>query len=254
MWNDVFEFAGEFEHDDAEGDGHAGDAGEEGGGADHGEDAGGDGGEELADEAAEKGAGVEGGDDDARGDFAAEGDDCEDELDEGAVDEVTNVFWWGARGFVAADPSGSVGAAVLEEITDDFVAGFARHRIRILKKGSSKDDEEHLKDRVVLDELELTEAFGPKEVAFAEYSAPEASGDTQEYEDEVMDWRIGCPVIGLIERQFACTSGIEGLQNHCSPERAEESTPKDLSRKICADFLYNAEYKGDNDLANLPRS
>ena len=104
MRDNVFEFAGEFEHDDAEGDGHAGDTGEEGGGPDHGEDAGGDGGEKLADEAAEEGTGVEGGDDDAGGDFAAEGDDCEDQLDEGAVDEVANVFWWGAGGFVAADP------------------------------------------------------------------------------------------------------------------------------------------------------
>ena len=254
MRDDVFEFAGEFEHDDAEGDGHAGDAGEEGGGADHGEDAGGDGGEELADEAAEEGTGVEGGDDDARRDFAAEGDDCEDEFDEGAVDEVANVFWWGAGGFVAADPSGGVGAAVFEEITDDFVAGFARHRIGVLEKRGGKDDEEHFKDRIVLDELILTEAFGPEKVAFAEYSAPEASCDTQEYEDEVMDWRIGCPVIGLIERQFACTSWIERLQDHCSPERTEESTPKDLSREIGADFLYSAEYKEDNDLANLPRS
>ena len=92
MRDNVFEFAGEFEHDDAEGDGHARDAGEEGGGADHGEDAGGDGREELADEAAEEGAGIEGGDDDARGDFAAESDDCEDELDESAVDEVADVF------------------------------------------------------------------------------------------------------------------------------------------------------------------
>ena len=252
--DDVFEFAGKFKHDDAEGDGHAGDAGEEGSGADHGEDAGGDGWYELADEAAEEGAGVEGGDNDARGDFAAEGDDCEDELDEGTVDEVANVFWWGASGFVAADPGGGVGAAVLEEIADDFVAGFAGHRIGILEKGSGKDNEEHLKDGVVLDELELTEAFGPEEIAFAEYSAPEASCDTQEHEDEVVDWRIGCSVIGLIERQLACTSGIERLQDHCSPKRAEESTPKDLSRKIGADFLYSAEYKEDNDPANLPRS
>ena len=190
MRDDVFEFAGEFEHDDAEGDGHAGDAGEECSGADHGEDARGDGWQELADEAAEEGAGVEGGDDDARGDFAAERDDCEDELDEGAVYEVGNVFWRGASGFVAADPGGGVGAAVLEEVADDFVAGFAGHRVWVLEKGGGKDDEEHLKDGVVLDDLELTEAFGPEEVAFAEYAAPEASCDTQEYEDEVMDWRI----------------------------------------------------------------
>ena len=88
----------------------------------------------------------------------------------------------------------------MEEVADDFVAGFAGHRIGILEKGSGKNDEEHLKDGVVLDELELTEAFGPEEVAFAEYSAPEASCDTQEYENEVMDWRIRCPVIRLIER------------------------------------------------------
>ena len=69
-----------------------------------------------------------------------------------------------------------------------------------------------------------------------------------------MDWRIGCPVIGLIERQFACTSGIERLQDHCSPEGAEESTPKNFSRKIGTNFLYNAEYKKDNDVVNLPRS
>ena len=92
MRDDVFEFAGEFEHDDAEGDGHARDAGEEGSGADHCEDAGGDRRQELADEAAEEGAGVERRDNDARGDFAAEGDDCEDKLDEGAVDEIGNVF------------------------------------------------------------------------------------------------------------------------------------------------------------------
>ncbi len=142
----------------------------------------------------------------------------------------------------------------MEEVADDFVAGFAGHRVGILEKGGGKDDEEHLQDGVVLNELELTEAFGPEEVAFAEYPAPEASCDTQEYEDEVMDWRIGCPVIGLIERQFTCTGGIERFQDHCSPEGAEESTPKDLSRKIGADLLYSAEYKEDNDPANLPRS
>lgn len=43
MRDDVFEFASEFEHDDAEGDSHAGDASEEGSGADHGEDARGNG-------------------------------------------------------------------------------------------------------------------------------------------------------------------------------------------------------------------
>ena len=90
--DDVFEFAGEFEHDDAEGDGHAGDAGEEGSGADHGEYARGNGGQELSDEAAEESAGIEGGNDNARGDFAAESDDCENELDKSAVDEVANVF------------------------------------------------------------------------------------------------------------------------------------------------------------------
>ena len=102
--DNVFEFAGEFEHDDAEGDGHAGDACEEGGGADHGKDAGGDGREELADEAAEEGAGIESGDDDSRGYFAAESDNCEDEFDESAVDEVADIFWRGAGRFVAADP------------------------------------------------------------------------------------------------------------------------------------------------------
>ena len=254
MRDNVFEFAGKFEHNDAEGDGHAGDAGEEGGGADHGEDAGGNGGEKLADEAAEEGAGVEGGDDDAGGDFAAEGDDCEDQLDECTVDEVANVFWWGAGGFVTADPGGGVGAAVLEEVADDFVAGFAGHWVGVLEEGGGKDDEEDLEDGVVLDKLELTEAFGPEEVAFAEYSTPEASCDTQEYEDKVMNWRVGCSVVGLIERQFACTSGIERLQDHCSPEGTEESTPKDLSWEIGADLLHNDEYKEDNDPADLPRS
>ncbi len=142
----------------------------------------------------------------------------------------------------------------MEEIADDFVAGFAGHGVGVLQKGGGEDDEEYLKDGVVLDELELTEAFGPEEVALAEYSAPEASCDTQEYEDEIVDWRIGCPVIGLIERQFACTSGVERFQDHCSPEGAEESTPKDLSRKIGADFLYNTEYKKGNDQRNLPHS
>ena len=183
MRDDVFEFAGEFEHDNTEGNGHAGDAGKKGSGADHGEDAGGDGGQELADEAAEEGAGVEGGDDDARGDFAAEGDGSEDELDEGAVDEVGNVFRGGAGGFVAANPGRGVGAAVLEEIADDFVARFAGHRVGVLEEGGCENDEEYLQDGVVLDEPELTEAFRPEEVAFAEYSAPEASCDTQEYED-----------------------------------------------------------------------
>ena len=208
----------------------------------------------MADEAAKEGAGVEGGDDDARGDFATESNDCEDELDKSAVDEVGNVFWGGAGGLVAADPGGGVGAAVLEEIADDFVAGFAGHGVGVLEEGGGKDDEEYLKNGVVLDEIELAEAFGPEEVAFAEYSTPEASCDAQQHEDEVMDWRIGCPVVGLIERQFACTSGIERFQDHCSPEGAEKSTPKDLSRKICANFLYNTEYKEDNDPANLPRS
>ena len=92
MRDDVFEFACEFEHDDAEGDGHAGDAGEEGSGADHGEYAGGDRGCELAYEAAEEGAGIEGGNDDARGDLAAKSNDREDELNECAVDEVADVF------------------------------------------------------------------------------------------------------------------------------------------------------------------
>ena len=142
----------------------------------------------------------------------------------------------------------------MEEVTDDFVAGFAGHRVGVLEKGSGKDDEEHLKDGVVLDEFELTEGFGPEEVAFAEYSAPEASCDTQEYEDEIVDWRIGCSVIGLIERQLTCTSGIERLQDHCSPKGTEESPPKDLSRKIGADLLYSAEYKEYNDPVNLPRS
>ena len=41
--HDVLERAGELEHDDAEGERHARDASEEGGGADHGEDARGDG-------------------------------------------------------------------------------------------------------------------------------------------------------------------------------------------------------------------
>ena len=209
--DNVFELAGEFEHDDAEGDGHAGDAGKERSGADHGEDAGGDGGEKLADEAAEEGACVEGGDDDAGGDFAAEGDDCEDQLDECTVDEVANVFWWGAGGFVTADPGGGVGAAVLEEVADDFVAGFAGHWVGVLEEGGGKDDEEDLEDGVVLDKLELTEALGPEEVAFAEYSTPEASCDTQEYEDKVMNWRVGCSVVRLIERQLACTSGIQRL-------------------------------------------
>ena len=90
--DDIFEFAGEFEHDNAEGDGHAGDASEEGSGADHGEDARGNGRYKLANEAAEESAGIEGGDDDARRNFAAESDDCEDKLDESAVDEVADVF------------------------------------------------------------------------------------------------------------------------------------------------------------------
>lgn len=78
----------------------------------------------------------------------------------------------------------------MEEIADDFVAGFAGHGVGVLEEGSGQDNEEYLKDGIVLDNLKLTKAFGPKEVAFAEYSAPEASCDTQEYEDEVMDWRI----------------------------------------------------------------
>ena len=142
----------------------------------------------------------------------------------------------------------------MEEITDDFVAGFAGHGVGVLEEGGGQDDEEYLKDRIILDKLELTKAFGPEKVAFAEYSAPEASCDTKEYEDEIMDWRIGCPVIGLIKRQFTSTSRIERFQDHCSPEGAEESTPKDLSRKIGADFLYKAEYNKDHDSRSLPRS
>ena len=142
----------------------------------------------------------------------------------------------------------------MEEVADNLVARLAGHGVRILEERGGQNDEEYLQDGIVLDKLELTKAFGPEEVAFAEYSAPEASCDTQEDEDEVMDWRIGCSVIGLIKRQFTCTSGIECLQDHCSPEGAEESTPKDLSRKIGADFLYNAEYNKNNDPGCLPRS
>ena len=50
-----------------------------------------------------------------------------------------------------------VGAVVLEEIADDLVAGFTGHRVGVLEKGGGKDDEEHFKDRVVLDELERCE-------------------------------------------------------------------------------------------------
>ena len=208
----------------------------------------------MADEAAEESAGIERRNDDARGDFAAESDDCENELDESTVDEVANVSRGGPGGFVAANPGGFVGTAVLEEIADDFVAGFAGHWVGILQEGSGQDDEEYLKDGIVLNDFELTKAFRPEEVAFAEYSTPQASCDTQEYEDEVMDWRIGCSVIGFIKRQFACTSGVECFQDHCSPEGAEKSTPKDLSRKIGADFLYNAQYNKHNDPENLPHS
>ena len=142
----------------------------------------------------------------------------------------------------------------MKEVADDFVARFAGHGVGILEEGGGQDDEEYLQDGIVLDKLELTKAFGPEEVAFAEYSAPKASCDTQEDEDEVMDWRIGCPVVGLIKCQFPCTSGIECFQDHCCPEGAEESTPKDLSRKIGADFLYNSKYNEDNDPGYLPRS
>ena len=142
----------------------------------------------------------------------------------------------------------------MEEVADNLIAGFAGHGIGVLEEGGGQDDEEYLQNGIILDSFKLTKAFGPEEVAFAEDSAPKASCDTQEDEDEVMDWRIRRSVVGLIKRQFACPCGIECFQYHCSPEGAEESTPKDLSRKIGADFLYNADHNKNNDPGRLPRS
>lgn len=156
---DVFEFTRQFEHDDTQGDGHAGDTREEGGGADHGEDARGDGRDKLADEAAKESAGVEGRDDDARGDFGAEGYGGEEEFGEGAVDKIADVSWLGGERFLVADPGGgrSGRAAVLKEVLDDFVAWFTGQWIGVLEEARDEDDEEDFEDRMILYDAVLSE-------------------------------------------------------------------------------------------------
>ena len=114
----------------------------------------------MTDQAAAEGAGVEGGDDDARGDFATEGDDGEDQLGHHAVDQPANVLGSGVRRcFLSAEPRGGGVAVIagLEQVADDLVAGFTGHWVRVLQEASGQDDKEDFEDGVVLDDAVLAE-------------------------------------------------------------------------------------------------
>ncbi|GER38952.1 BEL1-like homeodomain 6 [Striga asiatica] len=106
------EVVGELEEDDAEGDGHAHGAAEEGGGAEEGEEArveAGDGAGEAAGEAAVGGAGEDDGDEEAGGDGNAVGEDAEGEDGEEEGEEGGDVEL--------------VAVAGAEEVADGVVVG-----------------------------------------------------------------------------------------------------------------------------------
>ena len=63
-------------------------------------------------------------------------------------------------------------SAVLKQVSDDFVARFSGHGIRILEETCCEDDKEDLEDWVVFDDLVLSKALGPEKIAFAEDTTP----------------------------------------------------------------------------------
>ncbi len=128
-------------------------------------------------------------------------------------------------------------AAVLEKVLDDCIARLPSHWIRILKESSSKNDDEHFENRVVLNDAELPKAFRPEEIALAERPPPNTSSYTKEDEKKVVHWRIGRSVIRLEERKLSSARGVEHFQDHSGPERTEKSSPEHLAGKVGTNFL-----------------
>ncbi len=78
----------------------------------------------------------------------------------------------------------------MKEVSDDFVAGFAGHGVRILKQASCKDDKKDFEDGMILDDFEFSKAFRPDEVALAEQATPQTSCYAKKYEDKVVNRRV----------------------------------------------------------------
>lgn len=161
MGDDIFHFAGQFQHDDAQGDFHAGYPGEERGRTDHGQYTWRDTRDDLADEAAEEGPGAESGDDDGRGNLAAKSDDGQNELGQRAVNEPADVLGLGGLILMLADPGSSVTAAVLEQSLDDHVTGFTGHRVRELEQACCEHDKKDFENWMALDGGNLANTFRP---------------------------------------------------------------------------------------------
>ena len=122
-----------------------------------------------------------------------------------------------------------------------------------MKERCDKNDQKDLKDRIILDDVVLAERFGPEEVRFAKNPAEEAAGNSEDYEDDVVDRTVGCPIAGLEKDELACTCGIERFQRDCSTERADKGTPENVTGEICADLFIAEQYtsnwraKGDRE-------
>jgi len=70
-----------------------------------------------------------------------------------------------------------------------------------------------------------------------EDAAEETTGYSEEDEDEVVDGVVVDVVVGLKQHEFPSAVGVEGFEDDGCEERAEESSPEDLARKVGADFL-----------------
>jgi len=129
----------------------------------------------------------------------------------------------------------------LKEVSDDLVAGFAGHGIRILEQTSGEDDKKDFEDWIVLDYFESSKAFRPEEVAFAEKTTPQTPCYAKKYEHQVVDCRVRRPILGLVERKLTGTGGIESFEDCCSPKGAKKGSPEDLAREVCTDLLQKSQ-------------